>query len=254
MKVTDLQVLIPMAGLGTRFSSAGFALPKPLISVGDQPMYRLAMRSLDGFPGNIRFFSVIQLQHHRKFGLGYLLTSGHPAFDVTFINHQTRGAAETALSAFERLDPDSALLIMDCDLFFLSDDFLQAISDPGIDFDAALISFESSDPRYSYAQIDAESNVVLTAEKQPISSHALIGAYFFSRAHYFREAALQLLGKGISESTPEFYISLVMNEVICSGLRVKLFRGDFYSFGTPEELVSSMKRLGIEPTRDRTIE
>jgi hypothetical protein len=80
--------------------------------------------------------------------------------------------------------------------------------------------------------------VVRTAEKQPISSDALMGVYSFTRAGVFLEAADRLMDRQLGAAMPEYYVSLVYNLLVESGLRVGLVRGRFYCFGTPEELAA----------------
>ena len=99
-----------------------------------------------------------------------------------------------------------------------------------------LVSFESSEPRYSYAEADGNMIVKRTAEKEVISSHALCGAYFFSSAKGFLKAAHRLMNEPVF-TKPEYYVSLLYNYLLADGETVKLAQmEEYHSYGTPEEL------------------
>ena len=106
------------------------------------------------------------------------------------------------------------------------------------DVDGLLLSFASTDPRYSFAEVGPDGLVVRTAEKRAISAAALMGAYFFTRAGDFVRAGEQLVREQLSSAMPEYYVSLAFNTLLASGARIGLVHGDFYCFGTPEELAA----------------
>ena len=130
---------------------------------------------------------------------------------------------------------------MDCDLEFRSKTYLEwvrMILNQSADEanGGMLVSFESTDPRYSYAEVDDNMIVKRTAEKEVISSHALCGAYFFSSAKGFLKAAHQLMDEPCF-TKPEYYVSLLYNYLLAYGETVRLATmEDYYSYGTPDEL------------------
>ncbi len=156
------------------------------------------------------------------------------------LEQNTRGAVETCLQARDHLDPDQPLVIMDCDIAFESPDWFGALERATVerDVDALLLSFRSTEPRYSFAEVGEDGLVRRTAEKQAISSDALMGVYSFTRASVFLDAADRLMERQIGAAMPEYYVSLVYNLLVDAGLRVGLVRGDLYCFGTPEELAA----------------
>jgi dTDP-glucose pyrophosphorylase len=100
----------------------------------------------------------------------------------------------------------------------------------------ALVSFESCEPRYSYAKVNDEGFVIKTAEKEVISNHALCGAYFFSTGKKFKDVAHKLLNEPKFKK-PEYYVSLLYNYILGDGEQVRLANmEEYYSYGTPEEL------------------
>ena len=105
-----------------------------------------------------------------------------------------------------------------------------------------LISFESDQPKYSYAEVGEDGYVMRTAEKEVISSHALCGAYFFSTGRRFKEIAHQLFNEPEFKK-PEYYVSLLYNYMLAAGEKVQLApMEEYYSYGTPEELSQYLQR------------
>lgn len=236
--MATLQVLMPMGGLGTRFRKVGVTTPKPLIEVDGVPMFQRALRSFAPWDGDKTVTVVVRADDDAEHGLARRVTEVEPAADIVLLDHDTRGAVETCLEARDRLDPDQPLVIMDCDIAFDSPEYFRVLADAVAtqDVDGLLLSFRSTEPRYSFAEVDGGGLVVRTAEKQPISSDALMGVYSFTSARVFLDAADRLMERQIGAAMPEYYVSLVFNELIDAGRRVGLVRGDFYCFGTPEEL------------------
>ena len=151
-----------------------------------------------------------------------------------------------AISAGLRYAKGEYVVVMDCDLEFRSKAYnelvAKALSVDECDADGgALVSFESNDPRYSYAQVDEEGRVTRTAEKEPISNHALCGAYFFGSGKDFKRIAHQLLDDG-THGKAEFYVSLLYNYLLAEGKTVRLATmEEYHSYGTPEEFLQAQQ-------------
>ncbi|NTU72765.1 NTP transferase domain-containing protein [Candidatus Roizmanbacteria bacterium] len=241
--MSKLQILLPMGGLGQRFRDAGYLTPKPLIDVNGRPMFRKALSSYDAYPGEKSYIFIIRKDTDDEYGLSEQIKNTLPEAQIKVLDHNTRGSVETCLIAEDIIDPTQPLVIMDCDIAFISKAYFAAINQAISDgrYDGLLLSFRSTDPRYSFAEIDEDNIVIRTAEKNPISNHALMGAYFFTKASYFIEAAHSLLSVPLSETMKEYYVSLIYNLIINQKKRIGLIEGIFYCFGTPEELNSYLK-------------
>lgn len=233
-----LQILMPMGGLGQRFRDAGINTPKPLIDVNGAPMFKKALASYDSYPGEKRHIFVIRKDTDDEYKLGNQIKEILPDAKIKVLDYNTHGAVETCMVAEEFIDPELPLVIMDCDIAFDAGNYFDLIkqSIETSSYDGLLLSFDSDQPRYSYAEIDDNNTVIRTAEKVVISNNALMGAYFFTQASSFLDAAHQLLSNEISETMKEYYVSLIYNILIDSGKRIGLAKGTFYCFGTPEEL------------------
>ncbi|HVY15780.1 MAG TPA: glycosyltransferase family 2 protein [Rhodopila sp.] len=232
--MTRTTILMPMAGAGQRFRDAGETRPKPLVPVLGVPMARLAAQSLRRGVPDAAVVCVIQAAHDAAYGLGARLRAALPGARIATVPAPTGGALETCLAADPLVtDRTGPLVVMDCDLTFAAPaycDRLGAMRDTA----GLLLSFRSRLPRYSYALVEA-GRVVRTAEKDPISDHALIGAYGFASADLFFGVARAIVGEG-RRVGGEFYVSAAFNVLIARGLTVRLEDADAYwSFGTPEE-------------------
>lgn len=236
-----LHVIMPMAGEGSRFLKEGWLTPKPLIMLNGIPLFKHAIHSVCVQNVPIKYSFIVRQEHIDKYGIDKQIKQFIPDAHVFAVQKTTRGAVETCLMAEENITMDESIIVMDCDLEFKSKSFelemLSILSRPIDDVNGGLlVSFESSLPKYSYAQVDEKNRVVRTAEKQVISSHALCGAYFFSRASDFIYAAHKLLSEPDGKS-PEFYVSLLYNYLLEKGDTVLLTTmEEYYSYGTPEEL------------------
>ena len=241
MDMRNLHIVMPMAGEGSRFAKAGWTTPKPLIELRGIPLFQRAIGSvaIDGV--EMKYSFIGRQEHIDNQHIDRLIKDILPSARIFSVLKTTRGAVETCLVAEPAIDDEDAVVVMDCDLEFRSRRYNElvaaALAVPADEADGgALVSFESDNPRYSYAQVDDEGRVLRTAEKEPISSHALCGAYFFGSGKDFKRIAHQLLDDG-THGKPEFYVSLLYNYRLAEGKDVRLATmEEYYSYGTPEEL------------------
>lgn len=236
-----LHIIMPMAGEGSRFLKEGWTTPKPLIELHGIPLFQRAIGSvsIDGIP--MKYSFIVRQEHIDKYQIDEQIKAILPQANIFSVLKTTRGAVETCLMAESVIDDEDGVIVMDCDLEFRSKRFLEILksilsltmeeSEGG-----ALVSFESNEPRYSYAALGANGFVTRTAEKEVISNHALCGAYFFSSGRRFKQVAHQLLDEPEFKK-PEYYVSLLYNYLLAEGEKVQLASmEEYYSYGTPEEL------------------
>lgn len=232
-----------MAGEGSRFAKAGWTTPKPLIELRGVPLFMRAINSVALEGVDMKYSFIVRQEHIDNQGIDKLIKDIQPDANVFSVLKTTRGAVETCLVAESAIDDEDAIVVMDCDLEFRSVSYnklvSEALSVPANQADGgALVSFDSNNPRYSYALVDNEGRVLRTAEKEPISNHALCGAYFFGSGRDFKRIAHQLLDDG-TQGKAEFYVSLLYNYLLAEGKVVRLATmEEYYSYGTPEELLA----------------
>ncbi len=237
-----LHILMPMAGEGSRFAKAGWTTPKPLIELNGQPLFKHAISSVAAEGIQMKYSFIVRQEHIDNYAIDKGIRSFLPEANIFSVLKTTRGAVETCLMAESAIADDDAIIVMDCDLEFRSKEFLRIIK--SILFEpvemssgGALVSFESDQPKYSYAELGEDGLVKRTAEKEVISSHALCGAYFFSTGKEFKQIAHRLLDEPEFKK-PEYYVSLLYNYMLEKGEKVYLApMEEYYSYGTPEELI-----------------
>ncbi len=229
-----------MAGLGSRFSQAGYTFPKPLIEVQGKPMISKVVESLD-LQG--KFIFLVQKTHYEKYGLYDLLNLIAPGCKIIQIDGITEGAACTALLAKEFIDNDENLIIANSDQF-IKWNSLETISNFN-DHDGGILTFKSIHPKHSFVKINSEGFVIEVAEKKPISNDATVGIYHWKKGRNFVKYAEQMIEKNIRTNN-EFYICPTYNEALLDGLKIKTSLVDqMWGMGTPEELSNFLNNSNL---------
>ena len=222
-------ILIPMAGLGSRFAQKGYDKPKPLIYIFGKPMIQLVVESLD-MDGNYIF--LVQKAHRVKYHLDDVLDEIVPGCKIVEIDGLTDGAARTTLFAKDLIDNDTPLLIANSDQVIVWDSsvFKSLMASQDV-----IALFNADDPKWSYAEIK-DGIVTRVAEKQVISNNASVGIYGWQKGSDYVKYAEQMIAKDIRTNN-EFYICPVYNEAIQAGhIVVPYFVDEMHGIGTPEDM------------------
>lgn len=236
-----LHIIMPMAGEGSRFLKEGITTPKPFILAKGIPFFIRAISSLNNIEAPRKYSFIVRQEHINNFEIDKKMLEYFPEANIILVEKTTRGAVETCMLAQDFIEKEDGILVLDCDLEFKSIQFEKLVTEsltrpPQKINGGALVSFQSNNPRYSYALTNSHNKVIETAEKEVISENALAGAYFFAIAESFLSASKQLLKKSKMDK-PEYYVSLLYNTLIQNGEIVQLAKTDqYHSFGTPEEL------------------
>lgn len=228
-----MNVLIPMAGHGSRFAQAGYTFPKPLIEVNGKPMIQVVVENLNM---EAHYIFIVQKEHYEKYQLQYMLNMIAPGCDIVQVDGVTEGAACTTLLAKELINNGSPLLIANSDQFveWNSNECLYAFTADGID--GGLLTFNSVHPKWSYAKLDEHGFVSEVAEKKPISDIASVGIYYWKRGADYVTYAEQMIAKNIRTNN-EFYVCPVFNEAIQDGKKIRVKNIEkMWGIGTPEDL------------------
>jgi dTDP-glucose pyrophosphorylase len=236
----DLHIILPMSGRGSRFAKAGFTTPKPLIEVDGMPMFMKALSSLDDIQATKHYTIIIRAEHEQEHSLTNGLKKALPEANVVITDEEPVGALRDAYRAKPHLQPNQGIILLDCDLWFHSQPYYTMVQDSLADKNdiaGGLLTFEATDPRYSFAQVDDDWMVIRTAEKEAISNRAITGAYYIASTEKFVEAADELLAQPLNDKMPEYYVSHIYNVLLGQGGKIKATPVEqFASFGTPEEL------------------
>lgn len=233
-----LNVLIPMAGAGSRFQQAGYTFPKPLIDIKGKPMIQTVVENLNV---EANFIFVVQKEHREKYNLDTLLNLITPNCKVVEVNELTEGAACTTLLAKEYINNDCPLLMANSDQFaeWDSNEFMYKMVEQNVD--AGILSFKSTHPKWSFAKVNEFGYVTEVAEKKPISDIATVGIYYWAKGSDYVKYAEQMISKNIRVNN-EFYVCPVFNEAIKDNKKIKTFNIEkMWGLGTPEDLQYFLK-------------
>jgi dTDP-glucose pyrophosphorylase len=228
-----LNVLIPMAGAGSRFSTAGYTFPKPLIEVNGKPMIQVVVNNLNI---DANYIFIVQREHYDKYNLKYLLNLIAPDCKIVQVEGMTEGAACTTLLAQEFIDNDNPLLIANSDQYIEWDSNSCMYAFGADTIDAGILTFEASHPKWSYAALDDNGFVKEVAEKKVISNNATVGVYYWKKGSDYVKYANQMIEKNIRTNN-EFYVCPVFNEAILDNKKVRVKEiKNMWGIGTPEDL------------------
>lgn len=233
-----LNVLIPMAGAGSRFQQAGYTFPKPLIEVKGKPMIQVVVENL-----NIKanFIYVVQKEHRKKYNLDTLLNLITPNCKIVEVDGITEGAACTALLAKEYINSENPLFFSNSDQFceWDSNEFLYKMNETNAD--GGIVSFKATHPKWSFAKVNDKGLVTEVAEKNPISDIATVGYYYWKKGSDFVKYAEEMIKKDIRVNN-EFYVCPVFNQAIADGKEIRTFDiPKMWGLGTPEDLKEYLK-------------
>jgi len=228
-----LNVLIPMAGAGSRFEQAGYTFPKPLIEVRNKPMIQVVVDNLNI---EANYIYIVQKKHREKYNLDTLLNLLTPNCKIVEVDGLTEGAACTALLAKEFIDNNAPLFFANSDQFveWDSNEFMYKMNETNAD--GGIVTFEATHPKWSFAKINENGLVTEVAEKNPISNIATVGYYYWKHGSDFVKYAEQMIDKNIRVNN-EFYVCPVFNQAIKDKKEIRTFNVEgMWGLGTPEDL------------------
>jgi dTDP-glucose pyrophosphorylase len=250
-----MNIVIPMAGLGSRFKNAGINDPKPLIMVDGRYLIEHAVDSLD-IVGQYIFITRKYEDPEQNKRLSDILSKLKPDHIEICLDHDQYGAADAVLYAKDYIDNDEELIVTNCDqlLKWNSDDFLEVARSAYCD--GSVVIFKSNDIKNSFAIIE-NNRIVNIEEKNVISDNALVGVHYWRRGSDFVRSAKKLISEYRSKGFNECYISSTYNYLIEEGLNIIPFnmpRNGYISLGTPKDLdVYSSKLREYYSEKPKTI-
>lgn len=239
----SINIVIPMAGHGSRFSKAGYAKPKPFIEFMGKPMISHVLENLK-MPG-VRFILIMRQEHIDGMAAEVAaLTAQYPC-EIVSIDQVTEGAACTVLFGRKFFDNDTPLLIANSDQIvdIAMSDFVNDAQ--ARQLDGSILCFEADHPKWSYARLDANNMVTEVKEKEVISSHATVGIYYFAQGRDFVGHTLDMMIRN-DRFNNEFYVCPVYNYAIREGEKVGIYTIDsqkMHGIGTPEDLTEYLKLM-----------
>ncbi|WP_421798314.1 glycosyltransferase family 2 protein [Haliscomenobacter sp.] len=233
-----MNIVIPMAGEGSRFAKEGYEKPKPFIDVAGKPMIQRVLENLN-LP-DARYYLIAKKNHLEK--ESEIVADLQNKFPILFIpiEQLTEGTACTVLFARKYINNDCPLVIANSDQI-VDISIIDFINDCNYrKLDGSILTF--SDPgmsaKWSYAKINDHGRVLEVQEKKPISAHATVGIYLFSRGKYFVDGAIDMIINN-DRVNNEFYTCPVYNFMIKENLNIGIYpipHQNMHGLGTPDDL------------------
>lgn len=234
-----INIVVPMAGAGSRFSREGFTDPKPLIPVNGMPMIQVVINNLTPTSQH-RFIFICQQAHIEAYRLDEKLPKWAPGCKIIGLKGITEGAACTVLSARDLIDSNDELMIANSDQYVdvNIDDYLMTMADEKLD--GLVMTMRADDPKWSFVGLDDGNLVTRVVEKEVISNEATVGIYNFKRGADFVAAADRMIFHNLRVNN-EFYVAPTYNQLIEDGQRIGIYNvGEeaqgMYGLGTPADL------------------
>lgn len=240
-----INIVIPMAGEGSRFSKAGYKKPKPFIDVNGIPMIERVIKNLQ--LSNCRFILIAREDHINK--EKELVKELEEKYNAKFISISklTEGTACTVLYARKYINNDQPLLIANSDQIvdINIENFINDCKERSLD--GSILTFEDAErnPKWSFAKIGDSGLVTEVKEKEAISKYATVGIYLFSKGSDFVNATIDMIIEN-ERVNNEFYTCPTYNYAIAENKKIGIFNIDYKSMhgiGTPEDLNLYLKLI-----------
>jgi len=237
--MNKLNIVIPMAGAGSRFAKAGYTDPKPLIKVHGTPMIEAVVRNLrPSIPH--QFIFIVQAAHAQAYGLREFLPAISNGGQVIEIDGLTEGAACTVLKAESVINNDQPLMIANSDQYIDCDINKYLTSMESQNLDGLIMTMWADDPKWSFVEINESSFVTRVVEKEVISNEATVGIYNFRRGSDFVQAANEMIQRE-ERVNGEYYVAPAYNTLIRHGHLIGIHNigreaHGMYGLGIPSDL------------------
>lgn len=236
-----INIVVPMAGAGSRFKIAEYDTPKPFIKFNGKMMIEHALSSFSKLEAEFTLVLQEKFVCEQTRELEYL--KHNYSLNFVTVPKLTMGAAITALAAHNKINPNLDILFADSDNIFNPEDiykFLENVRSRHLA--GALLTFNSDNPCFSYANIDADGVLIETREKEVISNHAIAGVYYFKTLELFMNSVIDLIVE-TDLSKGEFYMSNVYNHLKKFSKSIGVYDIEHFDcVGTPEQLIQYIER------------
>lgn len=245
-----MNIVIPMAGAGSRFSEAGYTVSKPAIPTYDKrtgkklPMVVCATLDLPGVAQDGENVIYLDRDFHKANGTEGAIQKTFPQARFITVDHLTEGQACTCLLAEKFINNDEELLIAGCDngMEFDRQKFAQYCSEA----DVLVFTYRHNEAvlanpnAYGWMMVDEQDNIVATSIKKaisdtPMEDHAVVATFWFKKGRVFVEAANKMIAEN-DRINNEFYVDQAIKHALELGYKAKVFEIDRYiGWGTPAD-------------------
>ena len=237
-----MNVLIPMAGAGSRFKKEGYTTSKPLILVNQKPM---VVEATSNLPKGDKYIYICRQKNIQDDYVDKEIKQYYPNSQFIIVKELTEGQASTCLLAKDEINNNEELIIGACDNGMIWDEkkflFEKNQADCLVWSFRKNVTVVNKPEAYGWVEVNGKNFAKRTSVKvpisnNPISDHAIVGTFWFKKGKHFVEAAEKMI-KQNRKINNEFYVDECINDLIELGMKVKVFEVDKYiCWGTPNDL------------------
>ena len=231
----NFNIVVPMAGRGSRFTENGYTDSKPFIDVNGKPMIQRVIENLNiEFDSSFEFVIICLKEDYDRYDFSIFDdVIGHEEWEVICLKDVTEGAAQTMLKAEQFINNDTPMLSFNTDQMI---DYNNDTWNHFSQYDGGIPCFWGDSTDWSYAKCGDDGFVTEVAEKKVISNDATAGYYYWSEGQDFVKYAKQMIEEN-SRTNGEFYVAPVYNWAIRDGKKIAISQvHKVYELGTPEYL------------------
>jgi hypothetical protein len=213
-------IVIPMAGLSSRFSAAGYVGPKFMLPLGGKTVFDRAVGSFGAYFTDVPFLFIARGGAPvSEFVAQSCAALGIKNLQIEMLSGPTAGQAETVELGLKSAGVPGGTPIT----IFNIDTFRPGFQFPDQPWSASAAGYlevfrgEGSNWSYVRPAADASDRVIETAEKRPISNLCCTGLYHFARTQDFLDS---LALERRKPSTAELYVAPLYNHLIRQGMAI----------------------------------
>ena len=241
---TKLDIVITMGGLGSRFRKAGYTVPKYMIEAKGKTLFDWSIISLEGYRNIADRFIFLAMQDESADVEAFIrekctqLNIEDPK--VIILDHLTDGQATTAMLAEKYWDKDHALLIYNIDTYVESG----CMNSAELKGDGFIPCFKAEGDHWSFVRLDESGKVAEIKEKQRISDHCTLGAYYFKSCALYKELYDAYYKENEHSVNGEKYVAPLYDFLLSKGGEIYISdvpAQQVHVLGTPEELEAFLK-------------
>ena len=249
-----INIVIPAAGKGSRFSKNGWTAPKPFIELNGKPILQHVINNLATENSNI---TIILQEEHTKNYQNFFNSEIANTINIVNIDYITSGTAMTVMQAKKSIDKNVPLVIANSDQIIDFDikNFIQDAITRNLDGSILVFRDKDRNPKWSFAKLDSEGFVERVAEKDPISEFATVGIYFFKNGSQFIDGVIEMV-KRDDRVNNEFYTCPVYNYLISKNKKIGIFEikaSEMHGLGTPQDFINYQKLKNYPISKNQPI-
>lgn len=239
-----IDIVITMAGLGSRFRKVGYTVPKYMIEVKGKTLFEWSIISLEGCKKDLNQYIFITMKNEsvdvKAFIENKCSMMGIDNYHIILLDYLTDGQATTAKLASKFWNKDNGLLIYKIDTYVEPGE-IQSDKFKG---DGFIPCFHAEGDHWSFVRLDSNGKVAEIKEKQRISNYCTLGAYYFKTCQFYESLYEDYYGETQKLVNGEKYVAPLYNYLLSKGGKIYISNIDsqkVHVLGTPEELESFRK-------------